>query len=299
MAPSVILLNDRKIYNKRYRGYLEKYLDLHLSGQFVSFGLLDTYYSPLLFMIHQLKGGVTISSNLKSNLFTLLTGAKGPLILNGLGRYEKSRIFRYIFLCLARLRKKKVFFVQRYRDYLWLKRHIPGILINWMPGSGTEPLSITNKKTPGTFVVISRPEKLKVIETQLLSAARKIGIKKLLIYGVDSGYDFIDKPNFNVSFMGYVTPSEFFLKCNNFLQVGGYGEGFPHTLAYALSSGVTVIIDKKLSRSLGMYKLPVNRTPIAEGLESLEGKPELIKILSAESVYRGVIDEVEKMAKSK
>tara|TARA_R110002110_G_scaffold2830_1_gene14166 strand:+ start:97890 stop:98798 length:909 start_codon:yes stop_codon:yes gene_type:complete len=290
----IVLSNDKALYNIRYRRYLLEKLKNHYGEFFVSFGTVESFFRLIQMLCFVIQGAIVVSSNLKTNVISLLLFSRGVLILNGLGRHQKSTIFRRLFICGVLLnRSRKIFFVQRYRDYRWLRRFIKDIQIHWMKGSGAEPLKATELKTPDTYLLISRPEKLKLLEKNLMEAAKKLGIKKLLIYGVNPGYQFQEEPDITVLFKGYVEPSTFFFQCKNFLQVDGYGEGFPHTLAYALCSKTKIVIDKRLSRSLGIYRLPVKRTNIGNGFERLEPYPEVVEILSNKIVYQGIISQVE------
>src|SRR6056300_1687566 len=171
MPARIVLLNDRARYNARYRSYLVDQLENRFPGRSPSMGLLDSPFNLIKLISARFSGVIVVSSNLKANLAALIVGAQGPSILNGLGRFQYSPVFRFIFLRLVRIRKRrKFFFVQRYRDYRWLRLNVPGIQMEWMLGSGAEPMDVSVVRTPGTYVVISRPEKLKVMEHQMAAA---------------------------------------------------------------------------------------------------------------------------------
>jgi len=262
-------------------------------------GLLDSPFNLIKLISARFSGVIVVSSNLKANLAALIVGAQGPSILNGLGRFQYSPVFRFIFLRLVRIRKRrKFFFVQRYRDYSWLRLNVPGIQMEWMLGSGAEPMDVSVVRTPGTYVVISRPEKLKVMEHQMAAAVDCLGINQLIIYGVGSDYRFRYPPTCNVRFMGYVEPIDFFAECGNFLQLDGYGEGFPHTLAYSLCSNANIIIEKRLSISLGMHRLAVKREFVAENYVALQSTPEMVDHLSSAAVYKGILEELKSLVEA-
>lgn len=293
IAPVIVLANDKALYNARYRSYLLVELEKLYGDGVLNIGTTESPAGFFQFFRFAILGIPVVSSNLKSNVLSLLLFSRGILILNGLGRHQKSSIFRRLLIWGVFLnRSRKQFFVQRYRDYRWLRRFVKGIEVEWMLGSGVKSLKITADETPGTYVTISRPEKLRIIEKQLIGAAEKLRARKILIYGVDANYQLQTQPGFTVSFMGYVRPNEFFAQSKNFLQVDGYGEGFPHTLAYALCSNTNVTIDKKLSRSLGMYRLPVKRSSVGEGFETLEAFPRAVDMLSNAFVYKNIINRI-------
>lgn len=287
----IILLNDKSIYNIRYRNFLLTEFSRYLKSSFEAIGLFDSRYSLIKAIYFRLINAYFVSSNLRSNLFSLLVLSRGIVILNGLGRYQHNKCFICFFKFLVRLNgKRKIYFVQRYRDYRWMRRFHKSSDVVWMLGSGAYELPVISTIAQNSFVVITRPEKLQLMEAQLSIAVKKLGIDILYIYGISEQYSFGVEPDCKIIICDYVSPENFFTKCSRFLQIDGYGEGFPHSLAYALCSKVDIVICRSLYRSLGLSQLPVSVSSDLDEFVFVNGENKLNQLMSNESVYSEIIN---------
>jgi hypothetical protein len=65
--------------------------------------------------------------------------------------------------------------------------------------------------------------------------------------------------------VGYVPQHRLFSFGDVFLQPTGYGEGFPHSLADAICSGMRIFIEDSEYRRLGLAALGCRRSPLQGG----------------------------------
>ena len=110
----IILINDKKSFNVRYRLNLIECLEK--SGYTVkSQGIFDTFCGALFCLKRLLldKESTIVSSNLKSNLICIIF-RRGPcfIILNGLGRLRKSKTFRIFLLRVFSFKSKTSLIIQ-------------------------------------------------------------------------------------------------------------------------------------------------------------------------------------------
>lgn len=194
-----------------------------------------------------------ISSNLRANIFSLIFFyfKKKVVIINGLGRFRGIPFLRKMFIFLLSKTRKTNIIVQNYRDYRWLKMH--NIQSFFICGSGGRTFKLSAKNSD--WIIISRNSK---IDLQQDSIKKFIDTKefdgsKLIFYGIDSNNSLTSAIKGLSEFRGYVKPEEFFISSKNFFQPDGYSEGFPHTLADAISSGCNICISKKQYIQLGLY----------------------------------------------
>jgi len=224
----------------------------------VSIGLFDDYASFFAFIKSLLCPSVIVSSNLRSNIFFLLFPfKKGVIILNGLGRYRDIGFFRKMLIMLLRLNlRSKYVIVQNYADWRYMKRYVAkSENLMWFPGSGGSKRSV--KKNDYSFFVVQRKEKFKCVVDDLIEFACLGHVRKINVVGCNTQelQLFIDSENVSFSAVGYQDQDEIFYFGVNFIQPYGYGEGFPHTLADAILSGLNVYISSKLYVQLGLYKM--------------------------------------------
>lgn len=252
----IIFVNDKKIYNVRYRANL-----INLLSQFHQIQMLGLFDSPLslittVFRVIFCRTCIVVSSNLKSNLLTLCIPWKPKvIILNGLGRYRDSRILRHVLAILIQSQfAKTAIFIQSYADYRFFKKFSKGVVgIKWMKGSGGYLREVGRREN--SFSIISRDDKLPrqvgsiqdFFSCYLYSEPIYfIGIKNL--QNIDLG----DLKYFDT---GYVDQKKILSYSQCIFFPDGYGEGIPHTLVDAIVSGANVFMSKKNYIRFGFYKL--------------------------------------------
>ena len=284
---TVLILNDKSIYNKRYRSPLLAGLASH--GFTVDCqGVLDSSLGifALLVRLRSQSWTLTISSNLKSNLFALVF-ARGPLviILNGLGRFRRSRRLRGVLRHLMRRRPGNQFIVQSYSDYRYLRRYTDMENLHWLPGSGGRRKPIG---TDNSIVLVQRDSKIGHVAHSVRDFMETAGSGRTLgVVGCEnsersnalfSGLDF--------RAVGYLPADDILAGGNTFLQPEGYGEGFPHTLADAIASGASVIISDREYLRYGLQKLGAAREQVATGWSRLDYGDALQQQTGAETIAR-------------
>lgn len=190
---------------------------------------------------------LVVSSNTISNLFTLcFVSCKKVIILNGFGRLYKRRTWRILFVNLMKMQKghKCKIITQNYRDYRFLKRY--GITSTFIMGSGGASFRVINRQD---IIVVSRDKK---IETQYASISKFLRLhsaRDIKVYGTTRVY----QPKLKgLSFEGRVERSVLLTNAKYIFHPQGYGDGFPHSLADAICSGVSLIMDRKLFVEYGL-----------------------------------------------
>ncbi len=256
----IIIINDRSDYNIRYRlGLMRK---LNESYSVTSIGLFDRFYSLFYIFYKSIstQDSTFISSNLKSNLFILfLFWKKKLVILNGLGRLRKVKIFRYLLIHLINLQKNyAVIQVQNYADFRYFSRYCDRNRdIFWLPGSGgTKRLVGHNTQT---ISVITRDEK---ILNQLSSIQDFLRIfwspKIITIIGVSNLQKHTQHQD-HFDSVGYVDQSKILSFSRNILIPNGYGEGIPHCLVDAIISDANIYLSKNSFIQYGFYRFATYR----------------------------------------
>lgn len=199
-----------------------------------------------------------ISSNIKCNMFVLsFCKYKSTLILNGLGRYKKIFIFRQFIGFLIKKYNGKLI-VQNYHDfrYFKLKHKVKNAI--WLPGSGA------NFRETGSsegFFTITRENKilLQMNEIKKFASTEKSTIKVVGVnqipYGLPSTLEAV----------GVIQQSDILKFGNKFIWFGGYGDGFPHSLAEALFNGLEVIISRRQYVQLGLRLIVIQKLPYKDG----------------------------------
>ena len=133
-----VFISDEDKFNALYRKPL---IDLILSKghQIESYGFFDNLSSALraFWVIIFGKNVFVISSNIRSNLISLLLVKKNKLvILNGMGRHRKNKFFRLVIRNLLGFRGNVFLAVQNYADYRYFRRFSSKVKMKWVPGSG-------------------------------------------------------------------------------------------------------------------------------------------------------------------
>lgn len=246
-------LNDKSEYNYNYRSGLIEVLESR-GLKFKSVGLLDSTFSFFYYIFSlAFLNREFISSNIKSNIFFMLFfWRKGTVIVNGMGRKRKSRLFRFFIGFLFKINSRKKIIFQNYADYRYFTYLLRGGYF-WVPGSGGNKRSLGNK---GNIVIVSRDSKLPLIANSIAGAFNLVDKKSKVVFvgctnSVVEEY-FVEKQVFGT---GYLPQKEIFSYGYRFFQPSGYGEGIPHTLVDAICSGMKIYIYKSDYIKFGLHKL--------------------------------------------
>ncbi len=256
MQKRIDILNDKAHLNLRYRAdFIQK---LNSRGYDVnSIGLLEK--NSLRFLIRSMipnTNAILITSNMRANLVGMLMIWKpGLVIVNGMGRHRTSRLFRMLLITLMRINRRKRFAVQCYADYRYFRMRIRVDQLIWIPGSGGVSRStIHNRHNP---FIVSRDDKIAGALPDIFDISSQFDdINMINVVGCSENATYSDDvfPQ-NLKHIGFVPQNEIFMHGNCLIQTGGYGEGFPHSLADALVSQVPVLIAKKEFLKYGIGKL--------------------------------------------
>lgn len=290
-SANILMLNDREIYNSRYRAPLITFL--HERGHTVVG--IGVYSRParLLALAVQLLFGrhdLVISSNLKSNAFALLFSRRPKvIILNGLGRFRGNKRIRAILRFLLGLRKNTFAIVQNHADYRYLRRFCPHMRMEWMPGSGGTAKATGDVRT---MVVVQRDSKIASVAGDIMALLTRMQpCPNLAVVGCEDDKQ-LERlfPGISYRAPGYVDGKDIFREGGIFLQPMGYGEGFPHALADALVSGMDVYISDIEFLRYGLCRLGAHRKPLAPGWSRLVPSAELISAVQAETIAARTVE---------
>ncbi|PKG65445.1 MULTISPECIES: hypothetical protein [Pseudoalteromonas] len=286
----IYLINDQKKFNARYRSDLIGYLE---SKSYIvrSEGFFDGPVSFIFLLIKVIFcSRMIISSNLKSNtLLMCLFWKKAGIIVNGLGRYKRSQSFRMFWLFLMKINKKKKITFQNYLDFRYFRRHSKFKNIYWVPGSGGSPKFIGSCKEK--IIIISRDEKLTKIANSVNDFLSLHNDFELVVVGCS---DTCTKDSilerFKPKVTGYVEQSNIFSCGGAFLQPEGYGEGVPHTLVDAISSGLDIYITKQQFLEFGFNKLGFSFTQCQSNWVKIGTTPNSVYSLSVDKITSSYCD---------
>lgn len=284
VGKSVVIVNDRALYNRRYRAHLVGELE-KVGFKVESIGLFDGVLSFFRAVFHSFSSRkILVVSNLRSNILALLFfGGPCSIILNGLGRYRKNKRFRVLFVLLMKLNGKKVFIVQSYSDYRFFRRYCSSSDLVWIPGSGGSQKAIGLENH---LVLVQRDEKIALVKDSVKDLIKKIECPMpIAIVGCvdqDRLAEVFEGIDFSCS--GYVDAKNIFLSGSIFVQPSGYGEGFPHTLADAICSGMKIFIAHSEFIRYGIYKMPVSPEPLVDKWYAIKPTEALIDLIRKESV---------------
>lgn len=297
-------VNDKAKYNDLYRKSLMT--NLSNSGTKVSsLGVFESVGSTLSFLCLNFKNEKIVSSNLKTNLFSLLFCFKPQvLIINGLGRYRTSQRFRLLLRVLLDYRNSSVQAIfQNYADYRFYRRFCNHAKVYWVPGSGGVSRKIGASEN--SFVAIQRDSKLSLVAKSIQECASLIQEVKagdslsftLVGCSIRNEVAKAQLPNFEN--VGRYAQDDIFIDGRSFIQPEGYGEGIPHTLVDAMCSGMKVFIKKQCFLRYGLHKLHCKFSCIGNGWGELGATANASKEVSLESVNESYISIISSMNKLK
>ena len=233
----IYVANDAHSVNTRYRSGL--IMLLSAQGSLVS--SINLYQ---LIRLRFFRGidDLIISSNLRCNLITIiLFYSNVHLILNGLGRYYKSKTLRVIVGFLLSLGNRKIF-IQNYRDYRYFSRYFKINYCEWVLGSGAVFRARGNE---AGFFSISRDSKILLCTEELKNFTEKFNCSKSYFIRVSNG----------ISYNSRIEQDRILTFGDKFVWLGGYGDGFPHSLADALYNQIETYVSKREYIRLGLYRL--------------------------------------------
>lgn len=253
--PEVYFVNDKNLYNARYRSKLIKALSSNLITR--EFGLFDGFktFAQLFLRILLYRNIFLVSSNLKSNLIILMFfWVPKIVIVNGLGRYRSLKFLRgLVRLLLVWQSHRAKIFIQNYADYRFFRRYSGCTTkIVWMQGSGGVKRKLGKNKS--SMAVITRDEKLLAQRASIIEFYKLFWEpKKIVLVGVKdfSSFNF---ERLNIQSKGYVDQSKIMSFSRCLLVPSGYGEGIPHTLVDAIVSGAEIYLTRKNFVSYGFHK---------------------------------------------
>ena len=186
---------------------------------------------------------------MRTNIITLLLFYSNVrIILNGLGRHREKKVFRSFIGYLMSIGKRKVL-VQNYCDYRYFRRFFNISDCDWVPGSGAV---VRVKNVSSGFFNINRSTKFHLCFYEL-NDFLKFFPCDLKIVGVSE-----KQVNQRVNPIGWVEQDRILSFGDKFVWLGGYGDGFPHSLADALFNGLETYISKREYIRFGLYKLSKN-----------------------------------------
>ena len=285
----VFVVNDQAHLNTRYR---KSFIELASSLGFnvKTIGLFDSRAGLLRAILDIVLGGydIIVSSNLRSNVVVLLlSNVPTLIILNGLGRLRVSGFFRGIILFFMSRRKTTVFAVQNYADFRYFQRYCKAAQLAWVPGSGGVQRQIAEVGA----TIVQRDEKIKYIVPSLLELYNSCpSIGRLNVVGC-SDQSALDRLLVGVDFtnLGYVVQDDIFKSGRFFLQPSGYGEGFPHSLADAIVSGMPILIDNREYLRYGLSRIGSSKQAICKRWSSAIVSAETKERLSVEKINSTLI----------
>lgn len=200
-------------------------------------------FLALPWMWHAYK--LLVTSDTVCNLICLKLSAPQLMILNGLGRYRNTRVFRGYLIQLINKKENIEICVQNYLDYRYLRKYVKR-KICWIPGSGGTARETGTNESP---VVITRDAKFQKQIHNLRNIETKF--KKIHIVGLQKTT--LDGENY-VNW-GRREQNSIFSEFKLLLQLDGYGEGIPHSLVDAICSNMDIYLTKRSWIQFGFYKL--------------------------------------------
>ena len=182
------------------------------------------------------------SSNIKCNIMVMLFNYQNSaIILNGLGRCRRSRMFiRFIGTLLYRY--TGTVYVQNYCDYRYYRRYFKKE-VEWIPGSGAQK---RNVGTSNQFFTVSRNNKIYYQENELSEFIDLFSVQ-INVVGVTKSLS-----NDGMLSCGWVSQEEIFKYGNKMVWAAGYGDGLPHSLVDSLYNSLSVYIKRKEFINFGL-----------------------------------------------
>ncbi len=274
----VIIVNDFAELNKRYRSNFISH-SMSNFNRTLSVGWFDRWWAFLriLFLCH-VCGFIFFSSNLRSNLLSLVLLNRGLVVLNGMGRYRSNFVFRCFLIFVIKYRtQNKTILVQNYADFRWLRLKSKRSNVLWCPGSGGV---VRSHSVDDRFLVVSRPDKFR-LQYRHIATFISVIQSPISIVGVSSDYgNLLEPSSVDICFCGYLPQEDIFKFGSRLFHPPGYGEGIPHVVVDAIVSGLEVFITRRQFVQFGFYKLPIHyscfgsyvvcstRKDVKSGLES-------------------------------
>jgi hypothetical protein len=262
----VLFANDTRALNDGYRADLIRQLDAQGFSP-VRLGLFENGHPNLRDIMALAKPGRTgaVASNLRSNLVALVcVWRRGLVILNGMGRQRQRATLRRILRLGFSANRFKQIAVQNRADYRYFRRYLPEdarARLHWVPGSGGSARDFGNASG---LIAVQRADKLPLVADALKQALSLMPASTLTLVGCTAD-DLNAAPSMaqeRVKCVGRV-PQDALLKDGDiFVQPRGYGEGFPHSLADALVSGMPALIHRRDLSQYGLRVLGADVQPV-------------------------------------
>lgn len=264
---SLLFVNDNAALNQRYRSGLMRLaaaegFAVQSDGLFTA-GRIN--WRLLVGLIA--RPPLVVVSNLRANLVLLACWwVRGLVILNGLGRHRGRRSFRYVLVVLIRANRRKNLAVQSYADYRYLRRFADGARCHWVPGSGG---TLKRIGSDAAIVLVQRDDKIALVAKSAVAglaamAAYAKSSLRLEIVGCRNAVAHLFK-GCDVRSLGFLPADQILASGSLFLQPSGYGEGFPHSLADAIVSDMTLLISRREFLRYGLGRLGAKFTSIGQG----------------------------------
>lgn len=241
-------MNDDVRLNETYRAELIS--EMRREGYEVCSLGVSSAKDVISLILHAfLPSSVLASSNLRANLVCcLFFWLPGIVIVNGLGRYKRSKIFRRLMLMMWACCWRRIFLIQNYGDFRYFRRFSRSSIF-WIPGSGGSKRRTGSKNA----VIVTRPTKLPIQLASIEVMVAELAIKEVNLVGIGED-DVAGLPEY-LKPRGRSSQMELFAEYHIFLQPSGYGEGVPHTLVDAICSGMIIYMSHQDYIQFGFYKL--------------------------------------------
>lgn len=285
----IYFLNDTKRLNEKYRATLINLLSAE-GYEIRSLGIYNVF--DWLSIILSGSRAIVFSSNMRANLCNLLLfWIHGVVLFNGLGRLRTRKIFRQVLRAMVRISPRKHVLVQNYADYRYFRRY--GLSVEIVLGSGGV-LRDTADWVNRPFIV-SRATKLSYSLSSASVILKAMGLKcPLVVVGVSSD-NTIPSDDTKLECVGHVSQSRIFMFGDLFLQPYGYGEGFPHSLADAIITGVPIYMEKRTYVQLGLYKFGAGWYDIGDRVGALQECQRLANVVRMDAVNHQYVSKIKEV----
>ena len=228
----------------------ELILLLEKKGYTIKFATLSNPLSLFFFF----SAHFVILSNIRSVLFGLLFFFKRKLvIINGLGRYRRLKIFRHTLYLLFLTNRKSIIIFQNYADYRFYRLKVKNNRVFWIPGSGGKLFTTidNNPTSPDKVALVTRKNKIKLQANHIEKFQKSFPDFEVISYGLSSSEEIPENLTFQCR--GIVERERLVQECRYHYSPTGYGEGVPHTLVDAICNDLTIIVSKRDFIRYGFY----------------------------------------------
>jgi hypothetical protein len=261
-----------------------------------SAGLFDSLVSfcRTISLLISTRDSLILSSNLKANIIALfLTRAPHIMVLNGMGIVRKSKVFRKILGQLVMRSTRLHLVAQSYADFRYFRRFYPQVPMTWIPGSGGTAKLLGPSDVP---IIVQRDKKLPLVARDVAGLFSSLLTTSTLVVVGCTDHQSVSKllPIEHQS-VGFVPSSEIFRYGGTFIQPEGYGEGFPHSLADAIASRMTILIANRESIRYGLARMGAALHPVAPGWSLLQLSARLIELTSSKEIALKTADLCERL----